>query len=87
MATRKQPEAVAEAKNVFEGEELVTIKLPLTKEDQSDVFVRVNHRTWQIKRGEYVKVPECVVEVLDHAETALQESILYQNANSSKVLE
>ncbi len=81
MATRKTPEHAAEAIDVMEGEELVTIKLPLTKDEQGDVFVRVNRRTWQIKRGEYVRVPACVVEVLDNAETALQESIAYQNAN------
>ena len=35
-------------------EELISIRLPLTKELQSDVFVRVKHRTWLLKRGETV---------------------------------
>lgn len=67
-------------KNVNElGEKLVTIRLPLTRENQKDVFVRVNHRTWLIKRGETVQVPECVVEVLNNSERAILEGIEYQN--------
>ena len=60
-------------------EKLVTIRLPLTRENQSDVFVRVNQRTWLIKRGETVQVPECVVEVLNNSEKAILEAIEYQN--------
>ena len=60
-------------------EKLVTIRLPLTRENQGDVFVRVNHRTWLIKRGETVQVPECVVEVLNNSERALMEGIEYQS--------
>ena len=33
------------------GEKMVTIKLPRERKDQEDVFVSVNMRTWQIKRG------------------------------------
>ena len=67
-----------------EQEELISIRLPLTKEMQNDVFVRVNHRTWLIKRGETVKVPACVVEVLEHADQATAESLQYQAAHESK---
>ncbi len=66
------------------GEELVTIKLPLTRESQNDVFVRVNHRTWLIKRGEYVSVPKCVVEVLENSERAILESIEFQQKAQEK---
>ena len=65
-------------------EELISIRLPLTKELQNDVFVRVNHRTWLIKRGETVKVPACVVEVLEHADQATAESLQYQAAHESR---
>lgn len=78
MATRKKEEPVAVAQNVYPGEKLVTIKLPLTKDEKEDVHVGINERDWIIKRGVYVSVPECVVEVLDNAESALQDSILYQ---------
>lgn len=81
--TKNDPETKANTKakkNVNElGEKLVTIKLPLTRESQKDVFVRVNHRTWLIKRGETVQVPECVVEVLNNSERAILEGIEYQN--------
>lgn len=71
---------IATAQNVLPGETLVTIKLPLSKELQGDVFVRVNQRTWNIKRGEYVRVPECVVEVLNNSERATLEAIEYQRS-------
>lgn len=51
-----------------EKEKTVRIKLPILPNDEGDVFVSVNDRTWQIKRGEYVDVPECVAEVLDRAD-------------------
>ena len=74
-------EAAAEEPVVEEavGEKLVTIRLPLTRENQEDVFVRVNHRTWLIKRGETVSVPESVVEVLENSERAILEGIEYQS--------
>ncbi len=78
--TPENTEGEAQTKTETEdkGEKLVTIKLPITRENQKDVFVRVNHRTWLIKRGEYVQVPECVVEVLSNSEKAVLEGIEYQ---------
>ena len=67
-----------------EQEELISIRLPLTKELQNDVFVRVNSRTWLIKRGETVKVPACVVEVLEHAEQATATGLQYQAEHERK---
>ena len=49
-------------------EETVTINLPLTRERQEDVFVSVNGRNFQIKRGEDVEVPKVVAEVLANSE-------------------
>ena len=63
------------------AEKMVTIRLPITRENSSDVFVRVNRRTWLIKRGETVTVPECVVEVLKNAESAMLEAIQFQTKN------
>ena len=73
--TKKQTE---EAATNDQGEKLVSIRLPLTRENQKDVFVRVNNRTWLIKRGVTVQVPECVVEVLNNSESAMLEAIEYQ---------
>ena len=61
-------------------EELITIRLPITRENQQDVFVRVNNRTWLIKRGETVRVPKCVVEVLNNSERGMLEAMRYQEA-------
>ena len=61
-------------------EKTVKIRLPITKEDKSDVFVSVNARTWQIKRGVEVEVPECVAEVLRHQEKQLEKAMLYSES-------
>lgn len=54
-----------------EGEKLVKIRIPRTRDEKDDVFVSVNERTWLIKRGEEVEVPECVAEVIRHHEDAV----------------
>ena len=78
MAVKKD-EVITEAEPQVQEEEMVTIRLPLTREEQRDVFVRVNARTWLIKRGETVRVPRCVLEVLENSERAILESIEYQS--------
>lgn len=54
------------AKKNTNGEKLVRIRLPKERRDQEDVFVGVNERTWLIRRGIEVEVPECVAEVLEN---------------------
>lgn len=61
-------------------EKMVTIRLPLTKEDTRPVYVRVNGRKWGIPRGKRVEVPACVAEVLEHAEAQMLEAIQYSEA-------
>lgn len=57
----KEPEAPKRVKIIIaEGE---------GEENQGDVFVSVNGKAWQIKRGFEVEVPQEVIEVLDHAVT------------------
>lgn len=73
-----------EQEQELEQEELITIRLPITKELQDDVFIRVNHRTWLVKRGETVKLPACAVEVLEHSEQAMLEGLRYQALKESK---
>ena len=62
-------------------EKLVKIRIPRTKADQEDVPVWVNERSWLIKRGVEVEVPECVAEVLRHQEEMLEEIMLFDEAN------
>lgn len=76
MATeKKEVTPVAEKK--------VKIRIPLTREDTSDVYISVNDRSWLIQRGKEVEVPECVVEVLDNQAIALEKAYAF-NSNASK---
>lgn len=81
--TKKKGEEIQENVEPKE-EELISIRLPITKELQDDVFIRVNHRTWLVKRGETVKLPACAVEVLEHSEQAMLEGLRYQALKESK---
>ena len=78
--TKKKAEEAQEVQE--EREELIRIRLPLTKDQKEDVFVRVNHQTWLIKRGVTVKVPPCVVEVIEHSEQATLEALEFQQAHT-----
>lgn len=71
---------MAEAKKT--GEKLVTIKIPRVKKDQPDTFVSVNEKTWQIKPGVEVQVPECVAEVLQHREEMLEKIMEFEEKNA-----
>ena len=51
------------------AEKRVRIKLPYVPGVlEDDKFVGDNGKTYLLKRGEYVEVPESVVEILDGAE-------------------
>ena len=72
---------MAETKKTEAHEEkMVKIRIPRTKADQEDVPVWVNERSWIIKRGVEVEVPECVAEVLRHQEEMLEEIMLFEEA-------
>jgi hypothetical protein len=72
MATTK-PETVEELK-----EKTVKVRIPKTKEQQDDVFVSVNNRTWLIQRGVEVEVPECVAEVLMHQQEMAEAAMDFE---------
>ena len=78
MAEAKEKAAVKEA-----AEKTVKIKIPRTKADEEDVFVSVNNRTWLIKRGVEVEVPECVAEVLRHQEEMLEQIMIFESEHAS----
>jgi hypothetical protein len=64
------------------GEKMVKLRLFKDKKAyKDDVFVGVNGRTWQIKRGVEVEVPECVAEVLRHQEEMLEQIMLFEAEN------
>ena len=69
----------------IKGEKTVKIRLPRDRREQEDVFVGINERTWLIKRGVEVQVPECVAEVLQHREEMLEKIMAFEDANKSAV--
>ena len=70
---------MAEAK-----QKMVKVKIQRTKADQEDVFVSVNNRTFIIKRGVEVEVPDFVAEVLQHQEEMMEEIMLFEEAAKQK---
>ena len=80
MATKKttaeKPVEEVLTNAVIAGEKKVTITLPRVRGQKEDegVFVSVNERTWLIKRGVPVEVPECVASVLHNAELMEEEA-------------
>lgn len=65
-------------------EKLVKVKIPRERGNDADVYVSVNDRSWLIKRGVEVEVPECVAEVLRNQEKALDKIDAFNNANENK---
>ena len=86
MATKKNETVEAEMNEaaVETGPKMVKVRIPRTKKDEEDVFVSVNLRTYIIKRGVEVEVPEFVAEVLRHQEEMLEEIMLFDDAVQNK---
>ena len=59
---------------------LVKIRIPRERDRQDDVFVCVNGRTWLIKRGVEVEVPECVAEVIRNAEDVAEQAYAFNES-------
>ena len=57
---------------------MVKIKLPLTRTDKADKYCAVNGKTYLIKRGVEVEVPDYVAEVLRHEEEMLSFGMAYE---------
>ncbi len=51
-------------------EKLIKIKLPRISGKEDSVYVSVGERSWRIKRGVTVEIPECAYDVLCNAEAA-----------------
>ena len=62
----------------------VKIKLPLTRTEKDDKYVAVNGKTYLIKRGETVEVPDYVAEVLQHEEEMLAVGMAFEAQASEK---
>ena len=80
MAETIKKETVAAPKK----EKTVTVYIPKAKKDEDDLRVWVNDRSWLIKKGVKVEVPECVAKVLEHRQ-AMLDKIMNFEANKVKV--
>jgi hypothetical protein len=78
-------ETKTKATETVAKEKKVKIRLPLTRTEKNDELVGVNGRTWLIKRGEEVEVPECVAEVLQHKEEMLSVAMAFEEQAAEKV--
>lgn len=63
----------------------VKIKLPLSRTEKDDVYVCLNGKSYQIKRGETVEVPAGVAEILQHREEMLSIAMEYEAEASKNV--
>ena len=59
-------------------EKMVTIQLPLSRSEKDDVYVAVNGKSFLIKRGVPVEVPDYVAEVIQHSEEMLAEAMEFE---------
>lgn len=67
---------------------MVKIKLPLTRSEKEDKWCAVNGKTFLIKRGVEVEVPDYVAEVLRHEEEMLSIGMAYEaEASATKNLD
>ena len=65
----------------------VTIKLPLTRTETEDVFVRVNGKRYQIKRGVAVEVPWNVAKVIERSEKMTSIAVAYEQKAAEQLNE
>ena len=75
-----EPEITRAPAEVTEAEKKYKVRIPRDKSIEGEdpgLFVSVNERSWLIKRGVEVEVPECVVEVLKWMEEAEDMQIQY----------
>ena len=66
------------ATNTTTTEKKVKIKLPLTRTESEDVYVALNGKSYQIKRGVEVEVPMGVAEILQHKEEMLAVAMEFE---------
>jgi hypothetical protein len=64
---------------------MVKIKLPLTRSEKDDEYVAVNGKSYLIKRGVTVEVPDFVAEVLQHKEDMLAQAMEFEAQAAANV--
>jgi hypothetical protein len=67
-------------------EEMVRVRLPRPiKDEENFIIVSVNDKSWKVKKGEWVEVPRCVAEVIEHSERMRDENAAYIESVIDKV--
>lgn len=86
MAKAKKESAVAETESSVAEEKpkTVVIQLPVIEGMGDSVYVCVNMKSYQIKRGEPVEVPLSVAEVLRNSDKQMMEAMQRQEEMASK---
>lgn len=75
---------MAEVKASPAKPKMAKIKLPLSKHEKDDVYVAINGKSYLIKRGVQVEVPQAVVEVLENKEKMLSIAYDFEAEAASK---
>ena len=79
--TQEEPQAAQEPPKKAEKpkrEKMVKVLLPLLENGDMEQYGAVNGRSFLLRRGEEVEVPECVAEVLRLSEKQKREAYRYQ---------
>ena len=86
MAKAKKESAVAETEAAVAEEKpkTVVIQLPVIEGMGDSVYVCVNMKSYQIKRGEPVEVPLSVAEVLRNSDRQMMVAMQRQEEMASK---
>ena len=84
MAETKTTTAKTKKSKLFPNEPLVTINIPITRFEKDAVWVAVNGKSMQIKRGIDVEVPRCVALALEDSQNMLINAIEKQEALEHK---
>lgn len=75
---------VEEAPAVKEGPKKVKIKIPLTRTEKDDVYVAVNGKSYQIKRGVEVEVPVGVAAAIKCSDEMLAKAMAFEEEAAEK---
>ena len=78
MAETKTTTTKTKKSKLFPNEPLITINIPITRSEKEDVWVAVNGKSIQIKRGVDVEVPLCIAKALEHSQNMLVEAMEYE---------
>lgn len=72
------------AKKVITPFDEVTVNIPLVKNEPDTVYVSVNEKNYEIKKGEDVKVPRFVADMLVDNQEQTKRNVLFIRGSQPK---